>query len=141
MKRDPRLRGLSEDHHHALFLARRIRLALEAGERKRAEELTASGWTKELAPHLEAEEEVLVPAMQAAGMHVLAARILRDHAALCDARARGLAGDAEQLARFAEVLVEHVRFEERVAFPAVEEGLSNEALAAVSARTPWGRRG
>ena len=140
MKRDPRLRGLSEDHHHALFLARRIRFALEEGERQLAEELTASGWTKELAPHLEAEEEVLVPAMQAAGMQVLAARILRDHAALSDARARGLAGDAEQLARFAEVLVEHVRFEERVAFPAVEEGLSNEALAAVSARTPWGRR-
>ncbi|MEZ4321827.1 MAG: hemerythrin domain-containing protein [Myxococcota bacterium] len=140
MKRDPRLRGLSEDHHHALFLARKIRLALEAGEGKHAEELTASGWTEELAPHLEAEEEVLVPAMQAAGMHVLAARILTDHAALSDARARGLAGDAEQLARFAEVLVEHVRFEERVVFPAVEEGLSNEALAAVSARTPWGRR-
>ena len=60
MKRDPRLRGQSEDHHHALFLARRIRFALEEGERQLAEELTASGWTKELAPHLEAEEEVLV---------------------------------------------------------------------------------
>lgn len=139
MKRDPRLRGLSEDHHHALFLARSIRLAVDAGDLVRAMELTRAGYTEELAPHFEAEEAVLVPELGWAGLHEVAARVLADHAALADAKDHGLAGDAGALARFADALIAHVRFEERVVFPAAELHLSDAALARVSQRTPWGR--
>jgi hypothetical protein len=66
MKRTPELRTLSEDHHHGLVHARRLRRATEADETDSAESV-AKGfldfWQKDTALHFRKEEEVLLPVM------------------------------------------------------------------------------
>jgi hypothetical protein len=66
MKRTPELKPLSEDHHHGLVQARRLRRAAEADEADSAE-AAAKGfldfWQKDTASHFRKVEEVLLPMM------------------------------------------------------------------------------
>jgi hemerythrin-like domain-containing protein len=124
MKRDPRLRGLSSEHHQALVLARE----LGSGDALLAE--LQARFARELEPHFRIEEEVLLPALRAIGEHELVARTEREHAALRQLVDRG------GLAAFAETLIEHVRFEERELFPCCEARLPGEVLAEVARRSP-----
>jgi hypothetical protein len=121
VKRDPRLRELSVDHHHALVIARRAPARDAAWLREVFE--------AQLAPHFAVEEELLLPALARAGGADLVARTLEDHQAL---RALVAAGDG---AAFAERLVAHVRFEERELFPACEARLAAEILEEVARAT------
>jgi hemerythrin-like domain-containing protein len=137
MKRDPRLRGLSAEHHHALVLARRM-ARLAAGDAVDAGDAAAVGarFDRELEPHFRTEEELLLPALRAAGEAALAARTEADHAALRAAMAAARAGDGAALREFAARLEEHVRFEERELFPRCEERLADDVLDAVARRAP-----
>jgi uncharacterized protein YeaO (DUF488 family) len=116
MKRDLRLQGLSSDHHRALALAR----ALRAGG------VTLDGIVAELEPHFQVEEDVLLPALVAAGEQALADRVREDHAFLrtCPAPAA-----------FAATLADHVRFEERELFPRCEAVLDEAVLDEVARRS------
>lgn len=129
MQRDPRLRKLSSDHHHALVLARR--LTTLAGEPR---EVLALAFERELAPHFRIEEELLLPALHAAGLSNLAERTQADHDRLRALATAAGAGDASAVAAFAALLVEHVRFEERELFPACEAHLPADVLDAVERR-------
>lgn len=137
MKRDPRLHGLSSDHHQALVLARRVRsrandatvddaLAAEVGRRYR----------EELRPHFIVEEEVLLPALEALGEHALVGRTLEDHAFLASRVEEAENGALEALAEFAERLTAHVRFEENELFPACEAKLDDAVLDEAARRAP-----
>lgn len=137
MKRDPRLRGLSDDHHQALVLGRQLLLALEAGDCDGIAERIQSRFDDELAPHFEVEEQVLVPAMQTSGLRPLAERLLDEHDQIRAAVQASSAGDLEASASFAQLLIAHVRFEERVLFPAIEGSLSGDVLDAVARLAPW----
>jgi iron-sulfur cluster repair protein YtfE (RIC family) len=119
VKRDPRLHGLSSDHHHALVLARRV-----AAGSVTADELRAR-FAEELEPHFVIEERVLLPALREVGAEELADRTLADHAAIRAAVASGA------LAEVADRVTAHVRFEERELFPACEERLPASALDAL----------
>ncbi len=138
MKRDPRLHGLSSEHHHALVLARRVGEQCGAWSRERGAELAAR-FEAELEPHFLVEEELLLPALRAAGEDLLAARTADDHARLRDAAKRAADGDAEAARSFAATLAEHVRFEERELFPACEASAPGDVLDAVSRRPPGPR--
>lgn len=133
VKRDPRLAGLSADHHRALVLARRAAAGAlpVAALRVRFDE--------ELEPHFRIEEDVLLPALCQAGDDDLAARTLRDHARMRDALSRAEAGDPKAVAEFSALLVAHVRFEERELFPACEMKLSPTLLEEVWTRRPHRR--
>jgi hemerythrin-like domain-containing protein len=137
MKRDPRLHGLSSDHHHGLVLARR--LARAAAEGRGGAELAreaCDAYARDLAPHFAAEEEVLVPALEAAGEGALAGRLRADHDAMrADLGAAEGADARERIVSFARRLEAHVRFEERELFPAAER-LPSEALDRLAARVP-----
>ena len=122
MRRDPRLRRLSAEHHHALVLARRAPGETPGWLRER--------FDRELAPHFDVEERLLLPAL---GDDPLAARTLADHRALREEVAAAERGDPGAPARFAGRLVAHVRFEERELFPRCEEILPAEVLDAVAA--------
>ena len=133
MKRHPQLEPLSDDHHNALVMARRIRRALEPAPDADA---LAALWSelrerfaRELEPHFRVEENLLFPPLAAAGAPELAERARADHARL-RALARG-APQAAAAAEFARRLHDHVRFEERELFPRAERALSPEALAAI----------
>lgn len=135
MKRDQRLRRLSDDHHQALVLARRATTAATSGQ---AEAITTA-WNEvvrrfhdELLPHFLVEERYLLPAVERAGHGALARRTREDHAAL-----RRLVSDdrhdlATRLGRFGALLRDHVRFEERVLFPAIQDDLDDAVLDTVA---------
>ncbi len=131
MRRDPRLRELSSEHHQALVLARRALTATPP----QAPEIWAEvrrRFYAELEPHFEIEERLLLPALEAAGYVALAARTRADHAHLRRLRA-GDDDDHGRLQTFGDLLAAHVRFEERELFPAAEACLPPEVLEAVAA--------
>ena len=134
MKRDRRLRQLSDDHHQALVLARRATSAASAESEAAvvAWEEVVRRFHRELAPHFSVEEQYMLPALERAGGAALAKRTRDEHAEL-----RRIVSDdghdlATRLDRFGTLLRDHVRFEERVLFEAVQERLSDAELEAVS---------
>lgn len=133
MKRDPRLRGLSSEHHLALVLARD--LPQQPWTTDRGEALKQR-FDRELDPHFRTEEELLLPALRSAGADGLADRAQRDHDFLRRTVARASAGDPEAVVAFAERLRDHVRFEEREMFGACEALLDDDVLDEVARRVP-----
>jgi hemerythrin-like domain-containing protein len=137
MKRDPRLQGLSSDHHQALVLARRVRRRTAAGtlDGPLVTEV-ARRFRTELEPHFQVEEEVLLPALLEIGEANLVTRTLDDHAFLRAQVSAAENGALDALAGFGQRLHEHVRFEERSLFPACEEKLSDPVLEEAARRAP-----
>jgi iron-sulfur cluster repair protein YtfE (RIC family) len=146
MKRTPELRTLSEDYHHGLVHARRLRRAAEGDDAHPAEVVARDFldlWQKDTAIHFRKEEEVLLPVMARYGGDVAQdplVEMLEGHA-----RIRGLVmrlSDevvggkvrAETLREIGEQLEAHIRLEERVVFPLIEESLPEAALTELAAR-------
>lgn len=138
MKRSPELRDLSEEHHYGLVAARHLRLAAE-GRRPLPETIAEflETWTAEIQPHFRAEEEILLPefARSVATEDPLIVRALTEHVALRRA-VRDLRDAPEDrrrdlAAEISHALDDHIRFEERVLFPAVEAALAGPALEAL----------
>jgi hemerythrin-like domain-containing protein len=146
MKRTPELRTLSEDHHHGLVQAHKLQRATEADEADSAEAAVKrflDFWQKDTALHFRNEEEVLLPVMARYGGDLSRQpllEMLEDHA-----RIRGLVmqlsdeaigGNVrlETLHEIGERLEAHIRLEERVVFPLIEESLSEAALTELAAR-------
>jgi hemerythrin-like domain-containing protein len=154
MKRHPALRDLSSDHHQGLVQARRLTRAtggdgtrstadVDEGAQARSREALrtvaadfVAFWHRHTAPHFREEEEVLLPAFarfgDPASPHVV--RTLVEHV-----RIRRLVGDLRrQLATgpvstdtvraLGESLRDHIRFEENVLFPMIEEAMPEQAL-------------
>lgn len=139
MKRSPELRDLSEEHHYGLVAARSLRLAADGKpeELPRATAAFLETWEREVLPHFESEEAVLLPALAAAAGddHPLIARTLAEHEALRrGARELAEAGGAERAAEVAAALHDHIRFEERLLFPEIERALAGLRLAELGRR-------
>lgn len=137
VKRDESLRRLSRDHHRALETALKLKRAgnEDAEEAARA---FAEFWRDHGAAHFRIEEEVLLPdfARYADPRDERVARVLTDHVEI-RRRADDLeAADpaVEDLNELGRLLDEHVRHEERVLFPWVEEAMPADALAALADR-------
>jgi iron-sulfur cluster repair protein YtfE (RIC family) len=123
MKRSDALVGLSREHHTALSLARRGRLAATSGDTGSVAEMAALALERfrtELGPHFAEEERWLLPALAEAGEAALVERTLAEHAELARLAENLAVPSAEGLLAFAEALGAHVRFEERELFPAAE---------------------
>jgi hypothetical protein len=129
MKRHPALQLLSDDHHRALVLARRLRKfpdpagSTEIESLAREVRLTFEG---DLEPHFQVEEEWLLPRLVEKGAAGLAEQVAHDHARLRQ-RVLGVwvAGTAAEVG---SLLERHVRFEERVVFPEAESLLLEAEL-------------
>jgi hemerythrin-like domain-containing protein len=150
LKRHPSLHPLSQHHHFALIQALGMRRATEILSEKRdaavarqAEKFLAF-WHKTGIVHFREEEEVLLPAYsrharldQDAGVM----RLLADHAEIRaivgdfeQRRAKKLAIGADDMARLAKLLHDHIRFEENEVFPRIERVLGEENLKAMGRR-------
>jgi hemerythrin-like domain-containing protein len=139
MKRDEALVSLSRDHHQALFQA----LQLKRADDETAEQALAgllAFFDGHGAGHFRIEEDVLLPiyvrdgGADPAGEAI--ARVLTDHLWIRSriaALREGGAAPAAELRELGERLDAHVRHEERVLFPAIEEALSAEQLTALAA--------
>jgi hypothetical protein len=124
VKRHPKLQQLSRDHHQALVLAKACQRAANSEDLATlnlAYTRLAYAMTHELEPHFKIEEMDLLPRLANGEYDSLVSRTLKDHEQL-----RVLALAAQQRDRlamqaFGGLLVDHVRFEERELFPALEK--------------------
>jgi iron-sulfur cluster repair protein YtfE (RIC family) len=145
MKRAAELKGLSEDHHHGLVHARRLRRAAsgEGGDPSEAARGFLKFWQTETSGHFRKEEEVLLPVYGRHGGDLGRDPVLQMH--LQHARIRGLVMrlsdevtsggiPPETLREIGDRLEEHIRLEERELFPMIEESLSEEALGELGSR-------
>jgi hemerythrin-like domain-containing protein len=132
MRRAEALKSLSRDHHHGLVAAQRLRRVAETdAHASRAAFLDF--WRQEGEFHFRVEEGVLLPriARRIEPTHSAVIQVLTDHVEL---RHRALeleaAEDAplEMLRETGELLERHIRHEERVLFPLIEEALSDTEL-------------
>jgi hemerythrin-like domain-containing protein len=137
MKRDPSLAELSRDHHQALFRAMRMKRATE-GDRGEVREDVLEFWADHGAKHFRIEEEILLPgfASRSDPGDEAVVQVLVDHVWIRE-RIDRLAADELDLAELHELgerLEGHVRHEERVLFPMIEQALEPEALEALGGR-------
>jgi hemerythrin-like domain-containing protein len=142
LKRDPALVPLSRDHHFALRQVLWLRRATAAGDSTRT---TAAArdflafHRAELVPHMGDEEAVVFPAFEAFDAEGTA-RLWREHrqidalaAQLADALDKGQGLDAT-MNEMASLLDDHVRYEERGYFMAVQDKLDAAALREIGSR-------
>jgi hemerythrin-like domain-containing protein len=122
------LRNLSSDHHQGLVLARKARKAETASAEARENvwlEVCAR-FSDELEPHFQAEELHLFPALRAVGEDALVDQALREHDEM---RILIENNQSAFLPDFADLLVAHIRFEERVIFTRTRELLEQGLLS------------
>jgi len=137
-KRHPSLVSLSQDHHHGLALALRLRqgdkaLLNDGWTHDRAEQAvrTRKFYMEGLRPHFKAEEEVLFPLMRSMleQCSVLIDKLVTQHRELeqlissLSAPGKSLDGI---LVALGTLLDEHIRLEERQLFPQYEKGIPEE---------------
>lgn len=137
MKRSEALAPLSRDHHHGLVVAQELRRATQETAAKARESFLAL-WDEETSKHFRIEEEVLLPACAqdlppddeaVVGVlvdHVQIRRQAHDLRAAHTPELSALHGLGDHLER-------HIRHEERVLFPLIEEALSETRLREVGA--------
>jgi hemerythrin-like domain-containing protein len=130
MKRSAALTPLSHDHHHALDVARRLRRAASSDVGDALAYLRAF-WKDEGQRHFEVEERHLVDALPDTEWREAAGRMCREHDAIRAAVAA--VADVESAHALGTLLHDHVRFEERVLFPMLEDRLTEAQLAALGA--------
>ena len=128
MKRHPALRQLSSDHHTGLVLARKARQAARGTvhDQRYAWTTLVARFRTELEPHFRVEEAGLLMALSRAGETALVERTLTEHEEM---RSLVAQDRPENLARFAELLTAHIRFEERELFARAQELLGPEQLS------------
>jgi hemerythrin-like domain-containing protein len=137
MKRDEALQQLSRDHHRALEVALKLRRATAADAVPARDRFMESG--EHGALHFRVEEDVMLPAFarhgDPTGPEVV--RVLTDHVEI-RRRAADLESasdpDAADLNALGEMLNDHVRHEERVLFPLIEESLPPAELKTLARR-------
>lgn len=134
MNRSEHLQPLSNDHHYGLLAARRLMEKLDDGDA--TDEIAGFArrlWTDHFKRHFEQEEEHVVPALRAVGAEDLARQLVSEHESIRD-QVRGLPPEGasrEALLQLAADLQSHARFEEREAFPELEERADDEMLEAI----------
>ena len=132
MKRNQQLQPLSRQHHNGLLAA----LLLKKGIKKAADTNVMAAfildfWHHDLKAHFESEETILIPALKETEFdETLTRRLLNEHFALrsyIGSLENGYA-NKETISDFADLLEDHIRFEERTYFPEAEKVLSEGAL-------------
>jgi hemerythrin-like domain-containing protein len=135
VKRHEALAQLSRDHHQALFQAQRLRRATNE------DVADVTGGFLDFFHnvgnlHFRAEEEVLLPAYAAYAdpSDEVVVRVLVDHTLIRrDVEALETAG-LDGVHELGDRLEAHVRHEERVLFPLIEQALPEDELAQVARR-------
>jgi hypothetical protein len=143
MRRDPSLIPLSHDHQHALARALRLRRAAALEPKGRADAAAAflAFADERLGPHFEVEERLLAIASEAAPeLAAHDARLRREHEELHaaieflrDASAAGAPLDPELLVATGQQLTDHVRYEERELFQALQVTFADDELESLAA--------
>ncbi|HEU5063752.1 MAG TPA: hemerythrin domain-containing protein [Solirubrobacterales bacterium] len=129
MKRAEALQPLSREHLAALLAAKKLS---EADDLEAARGAFLEFWEEDGRRHFRVEEEVLLPtwSLHAEVDEAGVKRMLDEHLAIRREALRLAGGESslEQARALGALLHDHVRFEERQLFPAVEAALDTMAL-------------
>jgi iron-sulfur cluster repair protein YtfE (RIC family) len=144
LKRHVALQPFSRDHYAGLVQAQRLlKTARDADspDLKDRRDKTRIGflqaWDEEIEAHFADEEELLIPLMNKEERHQLE----MDHTVLRDLAKRGRALPEEELLdpdwfqQTGSKLETHIRWEERVLFPQIQERITQEEAGALMEQT------
>jgi len=136
LKRSKELAPLSREHHDGLLFAWKIKQGLANGTSiETLCNYTRWFWTNHIKPHFKDEEKVLVKFLPADNPLVL--QMFREHAQISDLIiSLDKEPDSNSLQLLAEVINNHIRFEERQLFAYTEENLSPEQLNEIYKELP-----
>ena len=133
LKRNENLKVLSREHHYGLLFCWKIRQGLKKSipiERMRP--FVEYFWDNHLADHFKKEEQQVFNH----GENKLYAKAEDDHQliknSIKDIIANSVVAEAD-LASLADIVEQHIRFEERSLFPSIQENLSEHELAEIGA--------
>lgn len=140
LKRHSALQPLSREHYTGLTLAQRLLKAArgDAADRRRAVDEFLAGWEAEISVHFSDEESLLPDLIPDPDQH---RRLLDEHERIraMVKKAASLREDEviepELLGELGQLLNDHIRWEERVLFPAIEQAASAEQLARLENET------
>jgi iron-sulfur cluster repair protein YtfE (RIC family) len=131
MKRHAALQPLSRQHHQGLLVV----LLLKKGLAKKADpvvmnQFILAAWQQELNMHFEKEEQVLLPSSTGFIDQYLLDKLLLDHASIRQTIQRLATGkvSSDLITNFAQNLETHIRWEEKVLFPSIENILPANIL-------------
>ena len=132
LKRHPALHHLSHDHHHGLLLCWKIRQGFKLDvEPDRIKTYCEWFWENHLQAHFEEEEKLIFPVLPEDDPMIKQA--LSEHK-----RLRKLFSTWENteknLGQIEEELEKHIRFEERVLFPVIQEKATSAQLEIIAAQ-------
>lgn len=131
IKRHERLQPLSREHHDALLLCWKIRTGLKKEvDPMRMKRYVDWFWESHLKPHFEAEELHVFPLLGQGDTRVQ--RAISDHRRLERLITEDTGELTEILSEVERTLNDHIRFEERVLFNAIQESAGPEELEALS---------
>lgn len=123
MKRHEYLVDLSREHQQALQIGLEAKRAVQAANTEQLQAVMQryqEAFQTWYEPHFQEEEQRLLPRLRQADESELVERIEQEHAELRAMAAAIPHWDFEQLQAFGELMMNHVRFEERVVFPRFE---------------------
>ncbi len=123
MKRHPALEPFSRDHNYGLILARRLSEGVDSLPAFR------EAWEVELRDHFEEEERLLLPICS----EEEAERMRREHQEIATLGAN--ASTDHEARRLGELLHDHIRWEERELFVALESRANEASLRSLSLAT------
>jgi len=129
IKRSEELVSLSRDHHDGLLLCWKIKTGISKGiEMKRITDYVLHSFHAELEEHFRQEEEYIFRLL--APMDEYRLRAEEEHRTLYTQikELKQASLPSEMLTAFATSLNDHIRFEERVLFPYIEERADKEEL-------------
>ena len=136
MKRHSAIVSLSHDHHHALILAQAIKKneaksGLGAKSIEEKVKATINAYNTELIPHFSHEEVLLFPIALGKDEELdkMIQDIIEEHDKIRSYLESLQIGNVEEnLDAFGKLLENHVRTEERILFPKIEEVVGDEEL-------------
>lgn len=132
LKRNKSLIFFSQEHHHALVFCTRLKKADASTEEKIIKDFINDFWENNLSEHFDLEEKLFLPALSV--KNELITKFLDDHKelrALFSYCLQTSPIDLTKLKILADTLIAHIRFEERVFFPFLENELSTEVLTEI----------
>jgi len=132
MKRHQQLQPLSRQHHNGLLASMLLKKGIEkAADPKEMAAFILDFWQNDLEDHFKAEEYFLLPPLYDIDFDkCLIDTLLQEHSMLrlYITKLQQNNTDINSITLFADLLEQHIRFEERQLFPAAEKSLTEEQL-------------
>lgn len=129
LKRDVSLVNLSNDHHAGLLFSWKLRQGVKYHiEADRIIKYIKYFWAHHFSGHFKEEEEILFAPIKNEEIKKALADHQKIKAFVEKIGVPGMESEENGLLEFAETVDAHIRFEERVLFPHIQEALSEEQL-------------